>query len=81
MTDGRYKLVLDVFKDEIFPELYDLQEDSGEMRNLAFCTEYDKIAMELLSALRTHMEETSDRLDFSGFTFDAVRADYARIWR
>lgn len=81
VTDGRYKLVLDVFKDEIFPELYDLQEDSGEMRNLAFCEEYDKIGMELLSALKTHMVKTGDGLDFSGFSFDAIRTDYARIWR
>ncbi len=68
---GRHKLIVDLFKDEIFFELYDLEADPQEDRNLAF-DEPEWVA-ELLGALTTHMRETGDRLaispeDYTQFT-------------
>ena len=36
LVRGSYKLIVDIFKDETFIELYDISNDQQETRNLAF---------------------------------------------
>ena len=59
---GRYKLIVDFFKDETFFELYDVVSDPQETENLLFTGGYDAIAIELCHLLSVHMEETSDMI-------------------
>lgn len=59
---GNYKLILDMFKDECFVELYDLSKDIQEKENLAFNPQFAAKTNELLVALKTHMKASSDRL-------------------
>lgn len=58
----RHKLIVDVFKDEIFYELYDIDADPQEMVNL-FYMNYDRDnALYLYTLLRQHLEKTGDTL-------------------
>lgn len=58
----KYKLIVDFFKDEIFIELYDRQDDPQELTNLAFEQEYRSDVQSMLHLLKVHMEKTGDRL-------------------
>ncbi|MBA8880992.1 sulfatase family protein [Phyllobacterium myrsinacearum] len=57
---GTQKLIVDIFKDEIFFELYDLADDPQEQHNLV--REHPDLAASLFSALITHMRKTGDHL-------------------
>ncbi len=57
---GNDKLIIDIFKDEVFFELYDLVNDPQELRNLV--REHPVRAGELFAALIGHMCETGDHL-------------------
>ncbi len=59
--DG-YKLIVDLFKDELFLELYHVAADSGESENLAFQPRYEPLVLELLALLKDYMKQTGDRL-------------------
>ncbi len=73
---GRYKLIVDFFKDETFYELYDLIEDSQEKKNLMFFPEYDRAARELASLLASHMTATGDLLALPSFQPEQFRKKY-----
>lgn len=59
IKDG-YKLIMDIFKDETYFELYHLASDVQETRNLLFRDGYEKISNQLLEQLLHHMEVTND---------------------
>lgn len=64
----KHKYIVDVFKDESYLELYDLEHDRQEMNNLLFEEDKEKqaaawaLAREMDVLLRTHMEEIQDYL-------------------
>ncbi len=60
LVRGRHKLIVDLFKDECFFELYDVLDDPQEQQNLAFA---QPVLVEALwSRLRRKMAETGDEL-------------------
>ena len=76
VTDGRMKLVMDIFKDEIFPELYDTEKDPEETENLAFNREYWPLFNEMLGHLENHMKESGDFLEIAGFDIEKTIGVY-----
>ncbi len=62
VVSGDYKLIVDMFKDESFVELYNVRNDRLEMNNLALSNEYDEIATALIKKLSAHMQSTNDML-------------------
>jgi arylsulfatase A-like enzyme len=63
ILNRNHKLIVDIFKDEIYLELYDLEQDLQEQCNLAFDADYSDLVMKLLTKLRTHMKNTRDLID------------------
>ncbi len=62
IVKGKFKLIVDMFKDESFVELYDLIKDPQEMGNLMFDPAYSATADELIADLTAYMQKTGDRL-------------------
>lgn len=78
VIEGDYKVIVDIFKDEMFIELYDITNDSQEMTNLAFLSEEHGTRMErMLASLRQHMRETNDLLELPVDLYDRFLTDYA----
>lgn len=71
-----YKLIADFFKDEIYYELYDLDQDGQETCNLMFWPEYDNLAREMAADLAYHMAATGDHLGFPAFSPENFRKIY-----
>ena len=62
VLNKEYKLIVDMFKDEIFFELYNIYDDPQEKNNLAFENEYRSTVRSMLTQLRVHMAVTEDLL-------------------
>jgi arylsulfatase A-like enzyme len=62
IVKGDFKLIVDMFKDETFVELYDLKNDSEETKNLIFDTTYEAKANELIGELSSQMKKSNDRI-------------------
>ena len=79
VVSGRHKLIVDLFKDEIFLELYDTVADPEETVNLAVDPVHDRRVTELLGALGGHMQSTGDLLPVPdpAATLAAFRRDTA----
>lgn len=73
---GRYKLIVDLFKDETYYELYDLFSDPQEQTNLLFSCGYSEIAESLFTKLKNHMQETGDLIDLKPFDVEGFCKDY-----
>lgn len=56
------KLIVDMFRDERFLELYNVRDDPQETTNLVFRKEFKERTLDLIDLLRSHMEATGDRL-------------------
>lgn len=72
VVSGRYKLIVDLFKDEYFLELYDVVSDPEETENLVFDGRHDDVVGQMYESLSRHMEDTGDMLslpllDIEGF--------------
>lgn len=65
VINGNYKLIVDMFKDESYVELYDLGKDSKESINLLFDPQYASLAEEMIGELSGYMKKTGDRLSLS----------------
>lgn len=65
VVKGNYKLIVDMFKDETYIELYDVVKDPQETVNLIFHKEHAGIADELMFDLQIQMKNTGDRIQFS----------------
>ncbi len=68
------KLIVDVFKDEIFFELYDLNVDPQEKNNLAFVQQ--NTVRDLLKRLIAMMFEMSDEVNFSQEDYENFLVSY-----
>lgn len=72
----RYKLIADIFKDEVYFELYDIETDPQETRNLLFGESIPAVAYELLESLLTHMAATHDEIHLPCADMDAFVSTY-----
>ena len=61
VKDG-WKLIVDMFKDEAFFELYDLENDPQETENRMFSGDQDARALKLWEILGSYIRRTGDRL-------------------
>ncbi|MEF3304520.1 sulfatase family protein [Paenibacillus sp. GYB003] len=78
VVEGHHKLIVDLFKDELFIELYDLASDPQEMNNLAFRAEtYGGRVESMLGRLREHMRATNDLLEVPDGAYERFLADYS----
>jgi len=62
IVKGNYKLIVDMFKDETYLELYDLVKDKKESNNLMFDKNYAKLYDDMIHDLISYMQNTGDRL-------------------
>lgn len=62
MVRADHKLIVDIFKDETYLELYDIRHDPEESRNLAFESEHRSLMESMVGALIGHMRSTDDLL-------------------
>ncbi len=62
IVKNNYKLIVDIFKDETFVELYDVIQDPQEKVNLMFNQKFAVPADELIGELQDYMKRTGDRL-------------------
>jgi len=74
-----YKLIVDIFKDEVFLELYNVANDRQETTNLAFDDRYKSTTIELLNALKNKMKTSGDRLELPGDVYEVFRNHYQKI--
>jgi arylsulfatase A-like enzyme len=61
---GNHKLIVDIFKDETFLELYDTCKDPQETVNLALNPDFETLTKDLISSLEQYMDRTGDMLVF-----------------
>lgn len=76
MVSGSYKLIIDIFKDEVFYELYCLETDPQETTNLVFRPEYDDMAKKMADRLAAHMMESGDLLSLQPCCPQKFREQY-----
>ena len=76
VKDG-WKLIVDMFKDEAFFELYDLENDPQETENRMFSGDQDARALKLWEILGSYMRRTGDRLRLPALDPEAFRRAYA----
>jgi arylsulfatase A-like enzyme len=74
---GEYKLIVDMFKDELFLELYEVAADPQEQDNLAFGESHRDQVEDMLSSLRRHMEDTQDLLSLPADAYEQFIGMYA----
>ena len=79
VVEGEYKLIVDIFKDEQYLELYDVVEDPEETTNLAFDPRHRDRLNTLVDRLRDHMVETGDLLTLRENTVESFANDYAAV--
>lgn len=79
IIDG-YKLIVDLFQDEYYLELYNLEEDREEKENLIFSSEeHDSFVCSMIERLRRHMEETGDLIELPEIDISSFRREHATI--
>ena len=77
VLDGHYKLIVDLFKDETYFELY-ASGDEGEKNNLAFDPAHAETVRGMLRTLQEHMAATHDLLRIPDGSFDRFLTDYGK---
>ncbi len=81
VVEGDYKLIVDMFKDELFLELYNLRNDPQELVNLSFEEIHHERIQALLTHLRKHMQQTGDLLTVPDDAYANFIAAYAPFRR
>nr|WP_207649326.1 hypothetical protein [Clostridium grantii] len=76
---GDYKLIVDIFKDEVFLELYDIGKDVQEQNNLAFELQYEPIVIKMVDFIREHMKSTKDLLEISSNVYQDFLNSYGQL--
>ena len=76
-----WKFIADFFKDEIYYELYNLNDDPKETNNCIVADKNDALATELLSLLKSHMKETNDLLSFDLPSIEKIRDKYKTLYK
>ncbi len=74
---GDHKLIVDLFKDEVFFELYNVVDDPEEQFNLAW-EEGDRVAV-LLELLTAEMRAGHDLIEIPADAYARFRDDYAEL--
>ncbi len=75
IVKGRHKLIVDLFKDETFFELYDVIDDPQEKYNRAF--EEQDVTRELARLLTDWMRDTGDLISIDADAYDRFLEAYA----
>lgn len=60
----QHKLIIDIFKDETYMELYDLKNDGQETRNLLVEGQKKELAAEMREMLHKHMKQIGDTFEY-----------------
>lgn len=76
---GKDKLIVDLFQNETYLELYDLERDVLETDNLVFQEKYDQRAKELLALLRKHEYELGDGVQIPEVDLVQFRDNYQYV--
>ncbi len=76
VINGPYKLTADIFKDEVFIELYNLLDDPQEQKNLAFLENHKGRIRKMLDDLSSHMKETGDLLALNEDVYRTFISNY-----
>ncbi|MEK3724684.1 sulfatase family protein [Paenibacillus sp. FSL H8-0034] len=80
IVDGDYKLIVDMFKNETYIELYNVINDPQERNNLAFQKLIYRARIEqMLQHLREHMQATKDLLELPNQIYDQFLQDYTEL--
>ena len=79
VIQGRYKLIADIFKDEVYYECYDIYADPQETNNLLFAQQEPEAAQTLLDTLVGHMRATNDLVSLPHTDLRRFVADYQGI--
>lgn len=80
IIQGAYKLIVDMFKDEYYLELYHVVEDPQEQKNLIFTTDvFDPMVIQMLSKLEAHMMTTGDLISLPEIDIRKLRSRYGTI--
>jgi len=77
VVKDNYKLIVDMFKDEIYFELYDVVNDPQELKNLAF--EEKEKTRELFLLIREYMKDTNDLLRIPENAYERFLEDYSKF--
>lgn len=72
----RHKLIVDLFKDEMFLELYNLDSDPIESNNLAFDESSSELIEKMYRVLDKHMKDTHDLISLPDLNLDEFRTSY-----
>lgn len=82
IVQGDFKLIVDLFKDEIYYELYNIMEDPQESRNLLFGEDSEvaiQRAAQMLKDLLIHMENTKDPIQIMNTDLNGFIAAYRQL--
>ncbi|MFW6313912.1 MAG: sulfatase/phosphatase domain-containing protein [Spirochaetota bacterium] len=79
VVEGGYKLIVDIFKDEQFLELYNVAEDPEETTSLAFDTGQRERLNRLVGYVLDHMAGTVDLLALRENTVESFLNDYGPV--
>ncbi|MCY9660145.1 sulfatase-like hydrolase/transferase [Paenibacillus chondroitinus] len=80
IVEGDYKLIVDMFKNETYLELYNVIKDPQERENLAFQEQsYRERIEQMLQHLREHMQATNDLLELPNQIYDQFLQDYTEV--
>ncbi|MDR6880811.1 sulfatase-like hydrolase/transferase [Bacillus sp. 3255] len=79
VIEGDHKLIVDMFKDEIYLELYDVAGDPQERNNLAFLPSQQERVLMLLGHLQEHMKVTGDLLKLPEGVYEEFIARYSKF--
>jgi hypothetical protein len=79
VLDGDDKLIVDLFKDELFLELYRISDDVQEQNNLAFNeAKIDRVEY-LLGLLRNHLRDKGDQFTIPDDAYTQFTEKYAKF--
>lgn len=77
---GQYKLIVDIFKDEIYYELYDIENDVQEKVNLLFADDPPiELAQSLVKMLEEHMRHTNDMISLFETDLEKFIGNYKNV--
>ncbi len=76
VVEGKRKLIVDTFKDEVYLELYDVGSDPREKVNLALDPGNGDMVKDLLGTVRTFMRENNDRLVLPASVYETFMKNY-----
>jgi arylsulfatase A-like enzyme len=77
VIEGDFKLIVDMFQNEIFLELYNTAADPQEMNNLAFEPAQRERVEAMLSCVRDYMQRTGDMIALPENVFEKFIRSYA----